>query len=223
MGSIKTAEIPCTLVNFDNVYEPAEDSFLLIDALEKDIQIIKDSKPLKCLEIGTGSGVIIISLAKFFRTQNYPLYFVGSDINPFACKVTKQMSQINKTDIEVIQMDSTSCLTDGTNFDIIIFNPPYVVTDYDEINDEKLLSKAWAGGQKGREVMDKLFPKIEHLLSAHGLFYLLVIKENNPQDIINEFKKYYMRGTIVIDRKIRGEHLHVLRFWKNNNKIMTKN
>ena len=41
------------------------------------------------------------------------------------------------------------------------------------------LSASWAGGDKGREVLDRLLPKISHLLSPCGVFYLVAIKENN--------------------------------------------
>ena len=44
----------------------------------------------------------------------------------------------------------------------------------------KCLEAAWAGGRDGREVMDRLFPQIPLLLSEHGVFYLLALKENKP-------------------------------------------
>lgn len=42
------------------------------------------------------------------------------------------------------------------------------------------IEAAWAGGRKGREVMDRFFPLVPDLLSQRGLFYLVTIKENNP-------------------------------------------
>lgn len=44
------------------------------------------------------------------------------------------------------------------------------------------IEASWAGGKKGREVMDRVFPLVPDLLSAGGLFYLVTIKENNPGD-----------------------------------------
>ncbi|KIH46110.1 hypothetical protein ANCDUO_23840 [Ancylostoma duodenale] len=41
-----------------SVYEPAEDTFLLLDAIEKDIQKLRDISPEIVLEIGCGSGVV---------------------------------------------------------------------------------------------------------------------------------------------------------------------
>jgi len=40
------------------------------------------------------------------------------------------------------------------------------------------LEAAWAGGAKGREVMDRLFVQVVNLLSDAGLFYVVVVKDN---------------------------------------------
>ena len=46
--------------DFQNVYEPAEDSFLLIDSLEKDLDHINfdKNKKLNSIELGCGSGLV---------------------------------------------------------------------------------------------------------------------------------------------------------------------
>ena len=49
--------------DFENVYEPAEDSFILLDALEIEIKKIQDLKPTFALEIGPGSGIISAAIA----------------------------------------------------------------------------------------------------------------------------------------------------------------
>jgi len=41
------------------------------------------------------------------------------------------------------------------------------------------LEASWAGGIKGREVMDRFFPYVPELLSDHGMFYLVTVKEND--------------------------------------------
>ncbi|XP_031776738.1 methyltransferase N6AMT1 [Nasonia vitripennis] len=208
---METPIVNLTDADLESVYEPSEDSFLVIDALEMDLQQFESSKPAMCLEIGIGSGVVITALAMALQKYCFS-YFLGIDINPQACKVTRKTCAINKVDIETVQMDLLSSMCRKNIFDIIIFNPPYVVTEPLEVLDDRFISKTWAGGHKGRQVMDRLFPLIPQLLSENGLFYLLVIKENEPHDIIQLFESLNMTGTIVAERKIRGEHLHVLRF-----------
>ncbi|XP_063986096.1 methyltransferase N6AMT1 [Diachasmimorpha longicaudata] len=198
------------------VYEPSEDSFLLLDSLEADLNSFANLKPNICLEIGSGSGVIITALAMAFKRNNWPGLFIAVDINPDACRVTKNTSIINSTSVDIVRMDLVSSLKANHLFDILIFNPPYVVTDSSEIFDERLISKTWAGGRDGREVMDRLFPLVPTLLSSQGIFYLIVIKENKPSDIIGIFQGLGMRGGVAAERKVRGEHLYVLRFVKNS-------
>jgi len=62
--------------------------------------------------------------------------------------------------------------------------------------------------------MEQVFTIIPNILSDAGLFYLVVIKENDPEYILSAFKKLNMSGEIVHERKVRGEHLYVLRFRK---------
>lgn len=199
--------------DLETVYEPSEDSFLLIDALEADLEDLKAKKPVMCLEIGSGSGVVITALAMALN-KHCRTYHLAIDLNNNACRVTRNTSRLNSTDIDVLQMDLLSCMRSGCIFDVVVFNPPYVVTSDQEVLDKRLLFKSWAGGLNGRKVMDRVFPKIPDILSETGTFYLLIIKENNPEDILRIFKNMNMHGAIVAERRIRGEHLYILRFQK---------
>lgn len=44
----------------------------------------------------------------------------------------------------------------------------------------KGIEAAWAGGERGRQVIDRFLTKVSDLLSEEGLFYMVVIKENIP-------------------------------------------
>lgn len=60
------------------------------------------------------------------------------------------------------------------------------------------IQAAWAGGKNGREVMDRIFPLVPKLLSPKGFFYLLVLKENNPGEIIYNTSCYDNKYMAVV-------------------------
>lgn len=204
-----------TSEEFNYVYEPAEDSFLLLDALEADLAQIMDAKPVVCVEIGSGSGVIITAVAKsLYETACFAI-----DINPRACAITKRTAHVNDAQLQVINMNLLNGFRPGS-VDILIFNPPYVVTTDDELIDERgadsdafnaNIKKSWAGGVDGRRIMDKVFDQLDSILATNGIAYVLVIEENKPQEIIRKLKKLQFHSAIVAERRIRGEHLLVLK------------
>lgn len=185
---------------------------------------LQSTKPLISLEIGPGSGIVISAIAKHLLYQNG--YF-AVDINSHACVATQKTSQSNNVNVEVINMDLLTCFKKNS-VDLLIFNPPYVPTCsdskfydveaekvYDKTADEKMLIQSWAGGTDGCEIINRVLLNLNEILSPSGVFYLLVIKENKPDVITKNVKEMGFEVEQVIDRKIRGEHLIVLKMWKN--------
>lgn len=204
-----------------HIYEPAEDSFLMIDALEHDLDYIRKINPTICVEIGSGSGINITALANVLKAQGF---CIATDINPWATKVTKSTASQNKVSVEAIQMDLVTMLS-PKSVDVLIFNPPYVPTStsisktqqsHDESNFEDTsidpnLIKSWAGGKDGREVMDRVINSLDAILSSNGVFYLMALKENKVPEILKKLGGLGFFGKIIKERQIRGEHLFVIK------------
>lgn len=95
--------------------------------------------------------------------------------------------------------------------DVLLFNPPYVVTPPEEVG-SRGIEAAWAGGERGREVMDRFFPLVPHLLSDKGLFYLVTVAENNPEEILRVLGERGLQGAPCLSRRAGRESLSVLRF-----------
>lgn len=203
-----------TAEDLNHIYEPSEDSFLLIDTLEKELELIEKIKPEICMEVGSGSGVVLTALG---TTLGESCQYLATDINPKACHITKETGRRNGVTIQVIECDLVSGVPKEFNgkVDILLFNPPYVVTPSAEVGQGDL-EYTWAGGVNGREVMDRLFPLVSDLLSTKGLFYLIVLKENKPEDIEKVLSGYGFSCVNVMSRKTGPEHLSVLRFRKKD-------
>lgn len=200
------------LSEFPLVYEPAEDTHLFLDALEKDMDNFLQIKPVTICEIGCGSGILITALASIFK--NTCCYFC-TDINPQACLATKNTALLNKADIECVQMDLTSCLKAQWRFDVIIFNPPYVVTEENEIKGNGL-NRAFAGGKKGRIITDKFLKSLVNILSDNGVCYVLFLKDNILVEVEKIMQQNGFCSTVIMERKIPGEHLYICKFNKKH-------
>jgi release factor glutamine methyltransferase len=150
-------------ISFDNIYEPAEDSFLLLDtigSLEESGFLQKRfpshvSAPL-VVEFGTGSGVVIAFVAahsrKIFSHNN--VVTLGVDLNRKACIATAATVKSARKDfsyapgpqhsaasfLDTVQADLGSPLRNGS-VDVLIFNPPYVPTEESPAEIRSLVDK----------------------------------------------------------------------------------
>ncbi len=107
-----------------SVLIPRQETEILV---EKAIDIVHSSKfkVQSILDIGTGSGCIAISLAKFIKNINV----TASDISGDALKIAKQNASLNNAEVTFLQSDLFAAydLTPNT-YDLIVSNPPYVAT-----------------------------------------------------------------------------------------------
>ncbi|CAK1584277.1 unnamed protein product [Parnassius mnemosyne] len=166
-------------------------------------------KPEQSTKVGSGSGVVITAFSMAFPTT----ICFSTDINYKACDMTKSTAINNNISVETVNMDLASSFI-GNKFDIIIFNPPYVVTESKECGGCDITA-SWAGGVKGREITDRLLDMIPKILTDEGIFYLLLIEENIPNEVITIMLKYGYKSEIVMRRRVRNEDQLVLKFYKN--------
>jgi len=79
--------------DFENVYEPSEDTYLFMDALEKEMPDLKATRPAVIMEIGCGSGMISAYLAKNLHGPAY----IATDINPHAIAAARREYRADPT------------------------------------------------------------------------------------------------------------------------------
>lgn len=76
-----------------------------------------------------------------------------------------------------------------------------------------LLAAAWAGGDRGRRVIDRALPLLPLLLSQpRGVAYMILVEENNPAEIAAVLAaEYGLKGTVIARTKAKNERLCVMR------------
>jgi len=95
--------------------------------------VLKD-KFHSALDIGTGSGCIAITLAKYSKAN-----VTAIDVSKDALKVAQQNAKINRVNVNLIQQDILQTYSLPNNFDVIVSNPPYVLHSEHKLMQENVL------------------------------------------------------------------------------------
>lgn len=200
-------------VPFDRVYEPAEDSFLLLDTLSAPgetqflTQRFHQSAAPAVVEVGSGSGVVLAFVVRHAATilGRTDALALAVDISQFACRATCDTVHAARDPgaavfLDAVNADLGHALRRGS-VDVLIFNPPYVPTqalpdrakhdDYNRLSghttfeqDSYLLELAYAGGVDGMETTDRLLDQLPDLLHpARGVAYILLCAQNKPLQV----------------------------------------
>lgn len=211
--------------DFKNVYEPAEDTFLLIDSITNDLINEKEKNkllnPIKSIEIGCGNGLVSCCYLDILKQENFQLekHFC-IDINKDALNLTEKLiKNYNLNDkVYFIESDLFSNFKNNEKFDIIIFNPPYVTTDDDEYKralEKKDIYASWAGGKKGSETIFKFISQLKDFIKDDSIIYLLLSKENEFFKIIDDINNCInFQFEILMKIKATNEKLAVFKFFK---------
>ncbi|CAI5740428.1 unnamed protein product [Hyaloperonospora brassicae] len=206
------AELPTIDMTYNcDVYAPAEDTFLLLDALHDELPHLVALDPALCVEIGCGSGAVFVYLATQLQQSKTSAVFLATDINRLAASVAQQTATNNGVHtFDVVHTDLLQCFESRIQVDVLLFNPPYVPTPPEEVG-SRGIEAAWAGGIHGREVIDRLLPKLNKLLSPCGVFYMVVVEENKPSDIAAVLAQDGFDTSVVRSTKATNERLSILK------------
>ena len=105
----------------ENVLIPRPETEELVRWIIDDFELI-GHKQINVLDIGTGSGCIAISLAKYLKNAKVD----ALDISENALEVAQENASLNKVEIGFMQTDILKWEYLEEKYDIIVSNPPYV-------------------------------------------------------------------------------------------------
>ena len=157
----------------DNVYIPAEDSYMLADNLE-----IKPNQSV--LEIGTGSGIVAMYASRL--TDRITV----TDINFDACELARKNFADNGIENIEILFGNLFEPVENRKFDVILFNTPYLPTEDDEIIDDTI-NYAFDGGLNGRKVIDMFLNEVGNHLNDGGIVPMVQSSLSDNEETLEKF------------------------------------
>ena len=193
-----------------NTLDPRPDSEAIIDLVLSLIKIYPKKK-IKILDLGTGTGCLLISILLENKVlSNKRLIGVGVDISSMAIKtaVENQKKYNLKSDLSFYQSDWFSSVKG--KFDIIISNPPYIKTDdipnlSPNVRDyDPFISLN--GGASGIECYLKIQGKIKSFLHKGGYFCTEIGfgQDIKVKNIFNKNNLYFVSYNKDLSGRIRN-------------------
>ena len=163
---------------------PRPETELLIYKL---ISLYKNKK-VNILDIGTGSGCILLSLLSELKKAKGTGIDISSKAIITAISNAKKMKLLNRSRFKVLNFENFY----STKYDLIVSNPPYI-----PFKDIKNLSKdiknfepivALNGGNDGLDIIKKIIYKSDCLLKKNGILAIEI--GHNQYSKVNKLLKY---------------------------------
>lgn len=147
---------------------PRFDTEILVENVSKDM-----FDGIRVLDLFTGSGCIIISLALLSKQNGY---FAGSDISKKALDIAKINADNLNAKVDFFLSDMTLSIQKGERFDIITANPPYIkskdIKDLEvEVKDHDPIL-ALDGGEDGLTFYKRLADEAKGYLKEGGKLFM---------------------------------------------------
>jgi len=147
---------------------PRPETELLV---EQALLLIPSQQALRVCDLGTGSGIIAITLKK-----HRPLAQVhATDIDPACIELARENARRHAVDIEFIESDWYRGLPTALIFDLIVANPPYIAADHPFLKQGDLPAEpslALTPGASGLEALRQIIMQAPRHLVVGGYLVL---------------------------------------------------
>ena len=159
---------------------------------------------MSILDVGVGSGCIIISLLK----EKQKWAGTGIDISKLAIKIAKYNAKIQQVENRIRFIKSDIDKFSSSKYDLVVSNPPYInkigynnldlgVRDYEP-------KQALYGGLDGLRVIEKVVKKSRYVLKNNGLLVMEIGSgQHNDVSSILKYNGFYIKNIIKDYQKIK--------------------
>ena len=207
---------PIIECDFESVYAPSDDSYLLIDYFKSKIDHIyfdgiKISEINNILDLGTGTGIIAIffQLIKIENPHFNPKIY-ASDILEDAIKCAKLNEKRNNIDnkIQIFHSDLFNSFPENLkhSFNILVFNPPYLPSSkfIEQNTNKQKIDYSWDGGLKGYEIIVEFLSTAKTFLNLKKEHFIYCITSSRT-DLIELNRIFINLG--YKNRIVKKEHI----------------
>ncbi len=194
---------------------PRPETEILVERVIERLKKRKSSSHLKIVDLGTGTGIIAISIAKFIKD----ITIYATDISKESLQAALKNAQKHNCEDKIIFLQGDlfepfQGKIEKNSLDVIISNPPYVNSDDFKLlppeikdNEPKI---ALYGGVDGIDYYRKIVKESPKFLKRDGFIALevglnqakiikeLILKENNYRKNVEIFKDYSGIERVVI-------------------------
>jgi len=183
----------------EDVYEPAEDTFLAADSLA---QIVKENDTV--LDIGTGCGILAIIAARKAKKV------IATDVNLHAISCARLNAKINRvaSKVEVRLGNLFQPIRKTERFDVVVFNAPYLPSSPCE--QRTWIGRAWAGGPTGRQPIDRFIVEAPNYLKRKGKILLVQSSLANIDKTLKNFREADLQAQVIAEKKFAFETIVVI-------------
>lgn len=153
----------------------------------------------KVLDIGTGSGILAITLKLEFENAE----FFASDVSVDALRIAKRNAEKLNAKVKFMQSDLLENISE--DFDVIVSNLPYI-PNKEEVQSSVYNSEphsALFGGENGLELYQKLFQQLS-LKSKTPRFMVFEIGWNQGDDFTHLALKYFSKAKTKVLKDLNG-------------------
>ena len=184
-----------------HVLTPRNETEFLVEEI---LKIYKKNTFLSILDVGVGSGCIIISLLK----EKQKWVGTGIDISKLAIKIAKYNAKIQQVENRIRFIKSDIDKFSSSKYDLVVSNPPYInkigynnldlgVRDYEP-------KQALYGGLDGLRVIEKVVKKSRYVLKNNGLLVMEIGSgQHNDVSSILKYNGFYIKNIIKDYQKIK--------------------